>query len=153
MISFIDIEADSSKISERLDQNDELTKKTIEMYRIKNKLFDYIHRRIRSYGKSHTSQKLKFYKINWFDIINRSYFDKETKVIKGDLGRLITELKDEIGRVRSLSKKRFCSEFSHKRPKNEKVKKILKDIIWERSDENVRHYTSVPLRGIVKDLI
>ena len=49
------IEYDSSKLMKKINQMEEDRRKVDEMYVIKHKLFDYIHQRIRSYGKSHKS--------------------------------------------------------------------------------------------------
>ncbi len=122
------------------------------MFRLKNTLFNYIHQRIRSYGKSHNSQKFGWYKHHkWGKEIDREYYDRDTKNIKGDLDDIIRKLNDEIIRVQSLSKKKFKSEFSHKSAKYKQ--RIQKEIWWEKSDDNVKVYTSTPLKGVVKDLM
>ena len=118
---------------------------------VKNKLFHYIHQRIRSYGKSHKSQKVGWYKRRWGYEITQFYFDKDKRKIKGDLDKIIKKLNDELTMVRNLSKKQFRKKFSHKTPKYKQ--RIQKEIWWERSDDNVKHYTSPPFRGVVKDLL
>ena len=80
----------------------------------------------------------------------REYYDRDAKNIKGDLDDIIRKLNDEIIRVQSLSKK-FKSEFSHKSA--EYKQRIQKEIWWEKSDDNVKVYTSTPLKGVVKDLM
>ena len=151
MDSFLGIKYDSKKLSDRVKTDDLNQQKIDEMYRIKNKLFDYIHRRIRSYGKSHKSQKLGWYKRRWGYEITQFYFDKDKRKIKGDLDKIIKKLNDELTMVRNLSKKQFRKKFSHKTPKYKQ--RIQKEIWWERSDDNVKHYTSPPFRGVVKDLL
>ena len=88
-----------------------------EMYKIKHTLFDYIHHRIRSLRKSHTSQKLSWYKQSWGKEIGQHYYNKITRVVIGDLDKIITELHKEYLRVKSLRNKDFKTMFSHKKPK------------------------------------
>ncbi len=151
MKSFMGIEYDSSTLMKKMNQMDEDKRKVDEMYKVKHLLFDYIHLRIRTLKKSHKSQKLGWYKRRWGNEITQYYYDKETKEIKGDLDKMIGKLKDELTKVQNLSNKDFKTKFSHKKPKYKQ--RIQKDIKWERSDDNVKHYTSTPLRGIVKDLL
>jgi len=92
-----------------------------EMYRIKHKLFDYIHHRIRSLGKSHKSQKLGWYKRRWGNEIHQFYYDRFDKVVKGDLGRIIEKLYLEYEWVKSLKNKNFKMMFSHKKPRRIKI--------------------------------
>ena len=150
--SYKGIKYDSSKILNQIDWVEKQKPKIDEMYRLKNQLFDYIHHRIKSYGKSHNSQKFGWYKKHkWGDRLNQNYYDKNTKQIKGDLNEIIQQLNDEIIRVQNLSKKKFKSEFSHKSVKYKQ--RIQKEIWWEKSDDNVKVYTSTPLKGVVKDLM
>ena len=151
MDSFLGIKYDSKKLSDRIKKNELNQQKIDEMYRIKNKLFHYIHQRIRSYGKSHKSQKVGWYKRRWGYEITQFYFDKDKRKIKGDLDKIIKKLNDELTMVRNLSKKQFRKKFSHKTPKYKQ--RIQKEIWWERSDDNVKHYTSPPFKGVVKDLL
>ena len=145
MKSFLGIKYDSSKVLKQIEQMDEQKRKVVEMYRVKHRLFDYIHQRIRSYGKSHKSQKLGWYKRRWGNEITQYYFDNTTKKVKGDLDRIIRKLNDELIRVQNLSKKNFKTSFSHKVPKYKQ--RIQKEMNSERNDVVVNHY-----KGVVIDL-
>ena len=68
-------------------------------------------------GKSHTSQKFGWYKRRWGYEIQQYYYDRFSKTVKGDLGRITTKLNDELVRVKNLSNKKFKTMFSHKVPK------------------------------------
>ena len=125
---------------------------TNHYYFFKSALSHRLCDEIIEYGKSHNSQKFGWYKKHkWGDRLNQNYYDKNTKQIKGDLNEIIQQLNDEIIRVQSLSKKKFKSEFSHKSVKYKQ--RIQKEIWWEKSDDNVKVYTSTPLKGVVKDLM
>ena len=108
---------DSKSLLERFNKEKINNDKINEMYKIKHTLFDYIHHRIRSLGKSHTSQKLGWYKRRWGNEIHQFYFDRFNKVVKGDLDRIIEKLYLEYERVKSLRNKDFKMMFSHKKPK------------------------------------
>ena len=112
---------DSKSLLERLDKEKINKNKVDEMYRIKHTLFDYIHHRIRSLGKSHTSQKLGWYKRRWGNEIHQFYYDRFDKVVKGDLGRIIEKLYLEYEWVKSLKNKNFKMMFSHKKPRRIKI--------------------------------
>ena len=145
MDDFLGIKYNSKKVLKRMEESDELNQKVDEMYRVKHRLFDYIHQRIRSYGKSHKSQKLGWYKKRWGNEITQHYYDNTKKKVKGDLDRIIKELKDEHIRVQNLSKKNFKKSFSHKVPKYKQ--RIQREMYSERNDDVVNHY-----KGVVIDL-
>ena len=107
---------DSKSILERINKIEIQQNKIDKMYRIKHTLFDYIHHRIRSLGKSHTSQKLGWYKRRWGNEIHQFYYDRFNKVVKSDLDRIIQKLWKEYERVKSLRNKDFKMMFSHKKP-------------------------------------
>jgi hypothetical protein len=152
MDDFLGIKYDSKKLSDRFKKEEEIRLRLLpykpkvdEMYRVKHKLFDYIHQRIRSYGKSHKSQKLGWYKKRWGNQITQYYYCDTTKKVKGDLDRIIRKLNDELIRVQNLSKKNFKTSFSHKVPKYKQ--RIQKEMNSERNDVVVNHY-----KGVVIDL-
>ena len=107
---------DTSFLLKRWESDKIQTNKVREMYKIKHILFDYIHHRIRSLGKSHTSRKLGWYKKCWGDEINRYYSKFEGK-IKLDLDRIIIDLNKEYYRVKALRNRDFKTMFSHKKPR------------------------------------
>ena len=145
MDDFLGIKYNSKKVLKRMEESDELNQKVDEMYRVKHRLFDYIHQRIRSYGKSHKSQKLGWYKKRWGNEITQYYYDNTKKKVKWDLDRIINDLKDEHIRVQNLSKKNFKKSFSHKVPKYKQ--RIQREMYSERNDDVVNHY-----KGVVRDL-
>ncbi len=49
MKSFLGIKYDKSKVLKQMEKSDEQKRKVDEMYRVKHRLFDYIHQRILSY--------------------------------------------------------------------------------------------------------
>jgi len=132
----------SKSILERIDRDETQRNKISEMYRIKHTLFDYIHHRIRSLGKSHTSQKLGWYKRRWGNEIHQFYFDRFNKVVKGDLDRIIEKLYLEYERVKSLRNKDFKKMFSHKKPKRKN--RIKREMMIEKNDELISHFRGVP---------
>lgn len=117
------------QILKREQNRDHQQIKIDEMYRVKNQIFTYIHQRIRTLKKSHTSQKLGWYKRRWGLEIKQFYFDSDPSLknedrIKGDLDKIIKKLKLEYEDIKSLSNKDFKSKFSHKRVK---YKQRIKD--------------------------
>tara|TARA_B100000315_G_C14325126_1_gene472625 strand:- start:86 stop:502 length:417 start_codon:yes stop_codon:yes gene_type:complete len=132
---------DSKKILEREKIKEDRQKKIDLMFHHKHQLFDHIHHRLRLLGKTHTSQKLGWYKRRWGFEIKQFYFTESGEVL-GDLDRITKKLCDEMDRVRNLSNKDFKIMFGHKVPKYKQ--RIEREMLRERTDDNVFQYRSPP---------
>ena len=89
------IEFDSRKILQREKKKENRQIKIDLMFNIKNRLFEFLHLRLKTLFKIQTSQKLGWYKRRWGLEIKQFYYTEDGRVI-GDLDKIREKLSNEF---------------------------------------------------------
>ena len=104
------MEFDSRKILQREKKKENRQIKIDLMFNIKNRLFEFLHLRLKTLFKIQTSQKLGWYKRRWGLEIKQFYYTEDGRVI-GDLDKIREKLSNELIGVQNLSNKDFKRRF------------------------------------------